>query len=314
VKTLAVVIALGVTAMSACATDRRKPEVVRPRSARITPLPQSDFRPIRQMEENGRNTPAVARRCTPGMQVRFDPSSSIYVATIWGATSEFVSFVVEVVPRLLDLAEQQPEQSKRKNRFMTANELVVNGAELGGIIELKRRRSRPRGLLVRETLFTDDLWMRNPATGNVVYFDGRVDYGAADLRDFTDAMARVSGWFEVHRVEPDQGRDLLGADVVILLEALKGERVAVEGSIDTACGGKLVISAVLRYGRCQAGPASVIESVRLRRGPRTLDLRADELDCDECVLRAADGEPWERFCPSTWSSDDGEVTPARPNR
>lgn len=292
-----------VSAVAGCATDRRRVETTRPF---FEVADTSDFSPIRQMADNGRATPAVSRRCEPGMAPRFDPASEAYVVSTWRATSELMSFLVTVVPTLLDVAEQRPDQMQERDRHLLASELPIDAAELGGILQLRRRPSRPAGVLVRETLFTDDLWMRDVHTRSVVYFDGRIDYGAADSPLLPAATARVAGWAEVHRLEAEPPRYLVGADVKLRLETEADGRVAVDGILDAACGGRMQLQAKLRYdGPCSKSPASVVDVVRFEQRGRTLELRGAGATCDACLDVSLDGAEPTRLCPRAWAPPDG---------
>lgn len=284
-------------------------ETVRPRAGADD---DADFRPIRQLEEGGRATPKVARRCEPGMAPSFAPEDPNYVALLWRASSEFFDFVIAVVPRLLDRAEALADQKGRDHRYVIAAELEIPDAELGGIIELRRRRTG-KNILVREKAFTDDLWMRNGATQSVVQFDGRLHYAASQSTARAGRGVRARGWAEVHRLGVGDPEYQVGAEVDLVLRARSDEPgVHVEGVIDVACARAITIEGRLRFRDGAATqPAEMVDRVELRQRTRSLVLEQDDDPRDGCLRVSVDGGPPSRACPAAWTPSKGAVTAER---
>lgn len=280
----------------ACITGRLFPERTRPTPPAIETL---DFRPLRQMAENGRAVPAASRRCRPGRGPQLDPDDPSQLVETWRSTSELLHFVIVVVPGLFDVAERRPDQRSQRTRYVTAADLEIPGVRLGGFIKLRHRELRRE--LVRETLITSDLWSHDLKSGTVVYFDGRIDYGGSVLDGRPDAVARVNGWAEVHDREAGSHGRASGVDVKLKLSNHADGRVLARGKLDLACGGPIVLTAALDFERCPVTPGSVIESVLLERGSRQIALVQDEVPCDACLWWSKDAEaPPRRWCPEGW--------------
>jgi hypothetical protein len=265
---------------------------------------EADFRPHRQMAEDGRATPILGRQCSEGMARDFRPDLPDAVASTWLALGEFFALVVETVPPLVEAAEAQPDQEGEKHRVMWVSDaLGVENA--GGMISLRRRRARPRGLLVRERLDTTDLWRRDPVGQTTAYFDGWIEYGAADSPDLPQEAARAKGWAQVWRPPPEPMPFLVGAQVDFLLLDYGGDEIRVTGHFVSPCYGQVRVDGSLAVRRgCPAAPASRLQRFTFEHGKRTLVLEQDDAPCDGCAWWSHDGGEPVRFCPELWQAPD----------
>lgn len=277
-----------------------------PRSATVD---DPDFRPERQMAENGRLQPRSARRCAEGMVDRFDPTDPDFVAFSWRAAGEFFHFVHAVLPALVDFASTDPKQASLRTKYRMAADIEAPNLKLGGVLRVERRRLGS-GMVAHQVLYTDDLWVRNQTTRTNIAFDGRIEWGLADSPERSGIGALLDGWVEVRREDPSRGFVLAAEVQDLLFESTQSDEIQVRGRYRTACGRRTDVVAKLRKpAACPPTPASVLLELSVQRKNRGYRLQQDADPCDGCVnLSVDDSEEVRRFCPSVWSGPGAAFT------
>lgn len=273
--------------------------------ARSESTAHADFSPPREMAEDGRSHPILGRSCSEGMARAFRPDDAEAVAALWIASSDFLELIVTTVPALVDAAERDdvPEQGDSKHRVLRVAD-VIDGDEAGGMIAVRRRKARGKGVKNRERLDTEDLWLKDPLTRSTAYFDGRIEYGAADdVADPTipEEGVRVRGWSQVYRAPPADHAFLMGAQVDLVILYYGGSKVELDGAFESPCYGMVRIEGTVGgNAQCPAKPASHLGQITFRHGSRSLTLGQDDDPCDDCVWWSFDGGEPVRLCPDMW--------------